>query len=419
MSQNPLVDTTTSAAQSSKTPELKPALAAALASLEVKLDQELARYRRTRTVYRTPSQPRVGSPTLLKLQQLTVLSTTEGRKPTVEENSQGKENKFEAASVQQEELSIPDNTNTPSVSTPEIQEEMPVTPKMEEVDNLKMPSTSQSVKTQTTLTSNSTSIVPRVIEEPNNSSTSPEDFLESSEALLRSLAEAQPNTEQPTISSNSLLSPLGIGSMLLLLMASLTFGFIVFNPKSLPQFSLGRLWQRNAPPQVENTEAQGNKTKTGHEPQFTPIPKYPNLAESEFPEVKDPNDVVGLKPKPKSITIASPYPSATPQPTSLATKVPYVQPVTPTITPSISTTVTPNLSSQQPDAEIKPSKDGFYHIVAENQDFQALPSARKVIPDAYLSKDGKFIYLGAVKDKEKAQQLLQKLQEKGFKARIQ
>jgi len=252
MSQNPLVDTTTSAAKSSKTPELKPALAAALASLEVKLDQELARYRRTRTVYRTPSQPRVGSSTLLKPQQLTVISTTEGKKPTVEESRQANHDKFEAVtatdaptSVQQEELSIPDNTNTPSVSTPETQEEMPVTPKTEEVHNLKMPSTPQKAKTQTTPTPNSTSIVPAVVEEPK----SPEDFLESSEALIRSLAEAQPDTNRRTISSDSLLSPLGIGSMLLLLLASLTLGFIVFNPKSLPQFSLGGLWKRNAPPQ--------------------------------------------------------------------------------------------------------------------------------------------------------------------------
>jgi len=37
--------------QSSKTPGLKPQLAAALACLEVQLDQELARYRRTRTGY--------------------------------------------------------------------------------------------------------------------------------------------------------------------------------------------------------------------------------------------------------------------------------------------------------------------------------------------------------------------------------
>jgi hypothetical protein len=57
MSQNQLVE---SGHQSSKTPGLKPALAAALSCLEVQLDQELARYRRTRTAFKTPSQPRIG-----------------------------------------------------------------------------------------------------------------------------------------------------------------------------------------------------------------------------------------------------------------------------------------------------------------------------------------------------------------------
>ena len=41
MNQNPLID-------SSQTPVLNPALTTALASLEVQLDQELTRYRRTR-----------------------------------------------------------------------------------------------------------------------------------------------------------------------------------------------------------------------------------------------------------------------------------------------------------------------------------------------------------------------------------
>ncbi|MFM7370625.1 MAG: hypothetical protein ACKO2Z_23115, partial [Sphaerospermopsis kisseleviana] len=45
MSQNPTIDSGTSSA---KTSGLQPALAAALGSLEVQLDQELTRYRRAR-----------------------------------------------------------------------------------------------------------------------------------------------------------------------------------------------------------------------------------------------------------------------------------------------------------------------------------------------------------------------------------
>ena len=56
MNNNPLVN---SANSSAKTSGLKPALATVLASLEVQLDQELARYRRTRIGSRVPNQPRL------------------------------------------------------------------------------------------------------------------------------------------------------------------------------------------------------------------------------------------------------------------------------------------------------------------------------------------------------------------------
>ncbi|MBR8837921.1 MAG: hypothetical protein DSM106950_28940 [Stigonema ocellatum SAG 48.90 = DSM 106950] len=429
MSQNPLVDR--SSAQSSKTSGLKPALATALASLEVQLDQELARYRRTRTVYRTSSQPGIGNSTSSKLQQLTVFSTKLGKKPTAEDTLRSHLQKFGAATtntpastaLQTEDLPIPNKTNTPSASPPQAHEEMPRTKERSEPQNLKMPSTSVEAKTQTTRASTSTSIVPAGIDDRKSENpTQPDDFLESSEALLRSLNEEQPNTQRRTNSSDSLLSPLGIGSILLLLLASLSLGFIVFNPKNLSHFSLDGFLKQNAPQEnaenAENTVAEGNNTKTALQPQL--IPKYPNLAESEFPEVRDPNDVVGLKPKPKPIPKASPSPVATHNPINPGTTAQHLQPVVPPInSPPLSTATTPNLSSQKPDAELKPSKDGLYHIVTENQGHQVFASARKVVPDAYLSTSGKLIYLGAVEDKQKAQQLLQKLQANGIKARIQ
>lgn len=436
MSQNPLVDKT-SAAQSSKIALLKPALAAALASLEVQLDQELARYRRTRTVYRTLTQPRVESSTSSKPQQLTVFSTIGGKKPTVEESLSSNQKKFGAVTtntpdttaLQREEQMVPHKTNIPpSASAPETPQEIPDQPKTEELHNLKIPSTSVGAKTQTTPVPNSTSIVPAVVENRTSENPTPDDFLESSEALLRSLTEEQPNTQRRTNSSDSLLSPLGIGSMLLLLLASLTLGFIVFNPTWLPHFSLDGWLKPKTSDKAENTEESGNNTKTGLlQPQLTPIPKYPNLAESEFPEVRDPNDVVGLKPKAIPTLKASPYPVATQNPTNPATTAIQQQPVAPPInSPPISTPTTPYQSSQspdkrqqQPDAQLKLSRDGYYHIVTENQGARVFASARKVVPDAYLSTDGKLIYLGAVKNKDKAQQRLQQLQANGIKARIQ
>jgi hypothetical protein len=415
MTQNPLVDL---GAQSSKTAQLKPALAAALASLEVKLDQELTRYRRTRTVYRNPSQPRVGSFTSSQLQQLTVLSTKEGKKTAPEEIGRDHQKELEVtvttaapSSKQQEELSIPDkaNTSSPTLDSQQMTEAL-------KTGDLQIPTPS---KTTQVPNSTSISIVPAITQHNNSENTTqPNDFLDSSEALLRSLAQEQANTQNQTSTSNSLLSPLGIGSMLLLLLASLTFGFVIFNPKNLPHFNFKGLLTNETTTKVQNTGEEPDNTQLGHEPQLTPIPKYPNLAQKELPEVRDPNDVVGLKPKPKEISIPTPYSAATVNPTT----TPYQLQSAPSIknSPPITTLTTPSPFSEHPlDTQIKRSKDGFYHLLTENQSPQAFTSARKIVPDAYLSADGKYIYLGAVKSKDKAQQLLKQLESKGIKAQFQ
>ncbi len=268
----------------------------------------------------------------------------------------------------------------------------------------------------------------------------PDDYLESSEALLRSLTDEQPETKKPTNSSDSLLSPLGIGSMLLLLVASLTLGYVVFNPKSLPQWNLGNLFNGNSSPAPENTEEVGSNVQPQVQPPSTSIPKYPNLAAKEFPEVRDPNDVVGLKPKaqptlavvpnpivpqnPANLQPALPEPNTALKPTNpiALAPVPTLQSLPPLNLPPTSPTKTsspkPIATSPKPDAEIKPATDGFYHVVIDNKD-TALASARQVIPDAYLSPNKELIYLGAFKTKEQVQQHIKLLQARGIKARVQ
>jgi hypothetical protein len=429
MNQNPLVD---SSVKSSKTPELKPALAAALSSLEVELDQELARYRRTRFTHKTSLQPRLGISMSGKLQQLTAIATTE-----VKTQHSPTANNSEKISLPL----FPSTTPLTSESESNTQEQVPTTVKenSSQQHTLEMPSTSAVDKKPTTPIPNSASIVPATIGEnksqnlvsPNSTPKPPDDYLESSEALLRSLAEEQPPTNKRSNSSDSLLSPLGIGSMLLLLMSSLTLGYVVFNPKSLPHLSLNGLFKKNTPDSATNTETTDadSNIKTVAEPQLTPIPKNPNLAASEFPEVKNPNDVVGLQPKPK------PTPIATSTPSPVALKIPTVagttviQQVQPTSAPMppIATTTTPTKPTPTPapspqnldDAEIKPLADGFYHVVIDNQSVELFAKIRQVIPDAYLASDNKLIYLGAFKTKQQVKQHMQMLQAKGINAKVQ
>ncbi|MDZ8225358.1 hypothetical protein [Nostoc sp. ChiVER01] len=451
MTQNSLNDSGT---QSSKTPGLKPALAAALASLEVPLDQELARYRRTRTGLMASKQPRVATYMNSQSQPLTSISTTSGTtqssvtviKPNVSPTSVPVN--LQGTSAPATAIDVP---TTSSLAVNPQKNPASTMAKTEELNNFNVPSISDYVKTQTPLPppppNFSSSIVPAIIKDtksqnllqPDDTPKHPDDYLESSEALLRSLTEEQLETKKPNNSSDSLLSPMGIGSMLLLLLASLTLGYVVFNPKSLPEWNLSKLFNGNSSSAPENTQEVGSNVQPQIQPPSTSIPKYPNLAAQEFPEVRDPNDVVGLKPKVQPTVPVVPNPvvpqnranpqAALPDPnTALKTTnpialapVPTVQPLPPLNLPPTSTAKTspkPIATLPKLDAEIKPATDGFYHVVIDNKD-GALASARQVIPDAYLSRNKELVYLGAFKTKEQVQQHLKLLQAKGITARVQ
>ncbi|MBE9207378.1 hypothetical protein IQ244_12760 [Nostoc sp. LEGE 06077] len=414
MSQNSPID---SGIQSSKTPELKPALAAALSSVEVQLDQELARYRRSRIASKTAYQPRKGSNINTQTQDITEITTLAGK-------------------IQLPPTEIP--TSIQSVPVTEVPLEKPVTAKTEAVEHLQQPSSSDFSPTQIPLPSpNSTSsIVPATAKvahsenlmQAQETSTQPEDYLESSEALLRSLNDEQQQPSKPPSNSNdTLLSPLGIGSMLLLLMASLTLGYIVFNPKSLPQLSFDKIFNSNPAASTDKTQTQetASQRQISEQTELTPIPKYPNLAAKEFPELKDPNDIVGLQPKTLPTAIAPINPPVvipTPVAPPVVNPLPDVQPVQPLNIPPIATAQPvpqPTVTPPQVNAEIKPAADGFYHIVTDNEGDRTVATVRQLVPDAYLSRDQKLIYLGALKTKEQVERRLQELQAKGIKARVQ
>ncbi|MEH1822984.1 MAG: hypothetical protein V7L31_28565 [Nostoc sp.] len=447
MTQNPLKDSDNH--QLSKTSGLKPALAAALASLEVPLDQELARYRRTRTGL-VSNQSRVASYMSNQSQPLTAIHTTSGTtqssvteiKTNVPPTSVPVNNHQGTPAPTKAKIDVPP---TSVAVNPEINPAL-ATAKTEELNNLNVPSTSDSAKTQTQLPppppNFSSSIVSALVKgtksenllEPDNTPKHPDDYLESSEALLRSLAEEQPESKNPSNSSDTLLSPLGIGSMLLLLVASLTLGYVVFNPKSLPQWNLGNLFNGNSSPTPENAEEVGSNVQRQIQPPNTSMPKYPNLANEEFPEVRDPNDVVGLKPKvqPNPAVVPNPIVPQNPPNPEANTALKPTNPIALAPVPTLQSLPPLNLPPTSPiktspkaiatlpkqNAEIKPGTDGFYHIVIDNKG-AAFASARQVIPDAYLSPSKELIYLGAFKTKEQVKQQMQLLQARGIKARVQ
>ncbi|AKG22826.1 SPOR domain-containing protein [Calothrix sp. 336/3] len=392
MSQNPLVGM---GVASSNTPALKPVLAAAIASLEVQLDQELTRYRRTRFPSRSPNQFRTEAPSAQAVAvsppgeiSSSQIITTTGMKPPG----------ATTASDHPRNISFTTLGKATNPSPPEVSP---------------LPQNSGSIVPAWQSETAPDAFPETHITPTDNPPQTPDDFLESSEALLRSLTEEQQSKNQKQNTTNdSLLSPLGIGSVLLLLLASLTLGYAIFNPQKLSLHSLKELFQGKS----SDSTASNINGNTAQE-QLTPMPKYPNLAEQEFPEVRDANDVVGLTPKEKPIAVNTPIPSAPASPsTTTAIKPPEKLP--PVNTP-IPAAVTPKPAVEVPVAEIKPGADGYFHVVTENQSQQVFAKARQAIADAYVSDDGKLIFLGAVTSKEKAQQLVKELQAKGIKARIQ
>ncbi|MDZ8184261.1 MAG: hypothetical protein RMX96_05280 [Nostoc sp. ChiSLP02] len=453
MTQNPLND---SGNQSSKIAGLKPALAAALASLEVPLDQELARYRRMRTVLAPSNQLRVGSYISSQPQHFTTVSTPSSTTaPSVTETKIN----LPPPPPPPAPVSVPINPQvTPAPSVVKIDEPPisvtanpqrnpeAVTANTEEVNNLNNAAPSlDSAKKSTPLPppppNFSTSIVPATVQDtksenlvqPDDGVKPPDDYLESSEALLRSLTEEQPQTKKPSNYSDSLLSPLGIGSMLLLLVASLTLGYIVLNPKSLPQWNLANLFNSKPSAPADNTPEVGSNVQPQQiQPPSTSIPKYPNLAAEEFPEVKDPNDLIALKPKaePTSPVVTNPVVPQNPvnPPAPLPESVTPLKPTNPIAVaplpkpkalPTVNSSPSPKAkTSPEPNPEIKPSIDGLYHVVIDNQD-RALASARQVIPDAYLSPDKKLIFLGAFKTKQQVEKHMRLLEKRGIKARVE
>ena len=430
-------------AQSNLTPSLRSALKAALGTLDVQLDEELARYRRSRSGSQMPSA-RIGQHYQNRRSLDLISVEVTGDKKSSED---GATTAPPAPSfvpiqsqVQEEQTQQPEQPDTPSSSL-----------------------FSQFALTRATALDRSASITPSSVQElggslldPATDHTGPEDYLESSEALLRSLGEERPqhrveqNTE-PNF-SESLLTPLGIGSMLLLLLASATLGYVVMNPATVTALK-DRLWSKPSLPTAINSTEPTNTTSASGE--VLPLPDSPNLANREFVDL-DLNTLSSVKPISKSPSVvptAVPTAKATVAPTvqpgvtrSIATSTPLPQSVGVGLSaPPTQTAPLPvrrhhqKTATQQSESMLQPAtakysslpssakqqgqsltSDGYYYVVTPYKSDRNLEKARGVVGDAYVdtSSQGTLIHLGAVKSEAEAQKLAEELQRRGIQARI-
>ena len=309
-------------------------------------------------------------------------------------------------------------------------------------------------------------------------STAPDDYLESTEELLQSIAEETPNFRAERESSllDSLLTPLGIGSMLLLLLSSATLGYVIMHPSSLDLFSAKENLSKG------NAADSGGKSASS-EPFSSPlIPDSPNLAAEEFVDlnVNNLSTIPGNTPasqgrsplpaspgsktsaaSPSSLSIdsaptssssapapinpsppivesssAAPVAVADPEPVSPvpvssepATPAPSLDPPTlPSVDASVSEAqeTMPEASPETASPEIATapatpsSADGTYYVVTPYNGDPSLEQAREAVPEAYVRnfETGASVQLGVFSDPENAQELIQELQGQGIPAEI-
>ncbi|NJO79063.1 MAG: SPOR domain-containing protein [Cyanobacteria bacterium RM1_2_2] len=302
----------------------------------------------------------------------------------------------------------------------------------------------------------------------------PEDYLASSEELLRSIAEEDLELRaerEPNSMLETLLTPLGVGSMLLLLMASTSLGYVIMNPSSIG-------WGTAAQPESSGTEAPTSAEQDGEAPS-------PNLASEEFVDLglgtlstlpKPAVRASSTPAKPKTAS-AKPSASSTASPSANGTSTgspsrsaePPVTfdsiPVAPVPQPSLSTVIVPAappISAPAPEPVYEPAEpaplpeisavspepipetpppleplpavtatapthaapanpQNYYYVVTDYSGDSSLQEARGAVPDAYvrnLPSEGAKVQLGAFSDQAKAQELLQELENQGIEAEV-
>ncbi|MEO1147285.1 MAG: SPOR domain-containing protein [Cyanobacteria bacterium J06638_22] len=290
-----------------------------------------------------------------------------------------------------------------------------------------------------------------------------DDYLESSEHLLQSLAddEAELRTEPAPRMLDTLLTPLGIGSMVLLLLSSVTLGYVITHPNSLPFMA--------AESGEDAIDGAGNDlTLPEEDAAVSDAPFTPDLSSQEFRDLNLdtlstlPEDAVDgstdelagaaiseedgasdatnasettattptaqTAPAPQPQTQATapaarpapaPAPAATapaprPQPASSPSPAPVV---TAAPSPPPQSTPAPSPVAAAPSA----APETYYYVVTDYTGDAALGAAQDAVPDAYVRNlsGGAVVQFGAFSEEGRARALSQDLQNQGISARIQ
>ncbi len=293
---------------------LHPVLSGALASLDIQLEEELTRYRRMRVnPDRTPRRANRRSASK-PLDLIRVSGAVDGSpqvSPAIATPAQN------GVDLQRSPLTHQPNRPTDhSVSSTSSVDTATIPPHLQTSGLAIAPQPSENPLASDP--ANDTSLSQEQIEAIAKplSPQRLDDYLESSEELLKSLAEEEAAVQAERGFVQSLLTPLGAGSMLLLLLSSAMFGYLVMNPSSV-----GRLFTAG------NNRSDGTGSNQGS--QTGMISPQPNLAAQEFKDLnlntlgtlKADSAAPQLSSTAPSSSAASPAPNVPPQPTVTSTRL--------------------------------------------------------------------------------------------------
>ncbi len=294
-------------------------------------------------------------------------------------------------------------------------------------------------------------------------SVAPNNYLESSEKLIEGLDSPMVEVVKERSLAASLLTPLGLSSMLLFLVSCTALGYAVFYPSSLAK--MAGLNRQNTQSEAQNTASTVADTRSKE------LPKAPNLASKEFVEL-DLSTLSNVKPTASPISSPSPKASIPPNPAAVSDPIRTVPiptedgnsaqlrekglnnlstallpspspsavqtvqtvPTLPTLPPTASplaansaptataspVAVSPTVTAPVPAATLgtpKRATDGFYYVVVDYTDAKSVEQARIAVPDAYVRKfsKGVKIQMGALNDASSAELLVKELQAKGVR----
>lgn len=407
--------------------DLKPELKAVLGCLDVQLEQELTRYRRyrRRTTQTTTDTTEPPNQQLQKAPDAIAVATDEqaasfGKLFEPKSTTSGWE-----TVVPGEAAPLVVASSSPNGATP---------------------------KPNSTESSVSFTLTP-----PVKGATPSQGYLESTEALIKSIEERRSVPAQPQRSLlASLLTPVGILSMLLFLLSCAALSTVIFSASGRAGFGVDQFFARNSQTaQPNNPPAPAAPAKVETVPPLES--QSPNLAAKEFVQLDldtlshiNPNP--SPLPSPAAVTPVPPAPATTvpvpsssvpspndpgmnnlsqellpqPKPTLPAAPVRVSPAPAPTLQPGGGSTATTSRTTPTTPAAAAPQKattpiqsqDGYYYVVMDYSDDRSFEQAREVVPDAYIAdfKTGKKIQMGAVGNLADAKRLVEELQVQGIVA---